>query len=88
MIEHSYMTALLASEIISRVTTKNSRVSLKVSYNVPHRRPYECLSLKSRVVPPGRLLICKIKKQTTPRFRRIMANADAERKKARPVAQC
>jgi hypothetical protein len=30
----------------------------------------------------------KIKKQTTPRFRRIIANADAERKKARPVAQC
>jgi hypothetical protein len=32
--------------------------------------------------------MCKIKKQTTPSCRRIIANADAERKKARPVAQC
>jgi hypothetical protein len=82
------MTALLASETISRGTTKNSRVSLRESYSVPHRRPYDFLSLKSRAVPPGRLPMCNIKKQTTPRFRRIIANADAERKKARPVAQC
>lgn len=82
------MTALLASETKSRGTTKNSRVSLKESYNVPHRRPYVVLSLKSRAVPPGRLFMYKIKKQGTPRVRRMIINADAERKKARPVAQC